>query len=57
MNHNDAMEILHFAALEKAARADFDAAHSDMDAARMADAALRWELAENCIPAEMLPPQ
>jgi len=54
VNHNDAMEILHFAALEKAAKADFDAAFKDMDAPRMAESALRWELAENYIPIEML---
>jgi len=54
MNHNDAMEILHFWEIEKTARADFKLAWQQLDAPHMADAARRWELAENMIPPQLI---
>jgi hypothetical protein len=49
LRHDEAMSILHFAGLEREAIADFEKARERRDAPAMAEAATRWERAENQI--------
>jgi hypothetical protein len=47
MRHDEAVEVLHFAELERTAIKDFESARERGDGPAMREAADRWERAEN----------